>query len=179
MDKKPIIEENDEFKRKLLFLSALNREVRDKGIEFIVVGGSAVELYSFGKYQSGDIDIISSGSQSIAEILLQNGFMKRGKDFISEELGIFIEIPGRTLSGDAGRVRTFVFGEDMSVQVIGIEDLIIDRLQSCVFWKYETDCEWAETLIGKYRNEMDMVYLMQRAGEEKVELELSRILQDE
>ncbi|MGC2062473.1 MAG: hypothetical protein WA610_05800 [Thermodesulfovibrionales bacterium] len=176
MDKKPIIEENDEFKRKLLFLSALNREVRDKGIEFIVVGGSAVELYSFGKYQSGDIDIISSGSLSITEILLQNGFTKKGKNFISEELGIFIEIPGRTLSGDPERVKTFVFGEDMSVQVIGVEDLIIDRLQSCVLWKYETDGEWAENLIGKYRDAMDLDYLIQRATEVKVDQELNRIL---
>jgi hypothetical protein len=29
MDKKPIIEENDEFKRKLLFLSALNRILKN------------------------------------------------------------------------------------------------------------------------------------------------------
>ena len=178
MDKKPIIEENDEFKRKLMFLSALNREVREKGIEFIVVGGTAVELYSFGKYQSGDIDIISSGGMSITEVLLDNGFIKKGKDFISEELGIFIEIPERVLSGDPGRVKTFVFGEDMSVQVIGIEDLIIDRLQSCVFWKYETDCEWAENLIGKYREEMDLPYLIQRATDEKVARELNRILKN-
>lgn len=178
MDKKPIIEENDEFKRKLLFLSALNKEVRGKGIEFVVVGGSAVELYSFGKYQSGDIDIVSSGAVSLAETLLQNGFTKRGKDFISEEIGIFIEIPGRTLAGDPGRVKTFVFGEDMSVQVIGIEDLIIDRLQACVLWKYETDCEWAQNLIAKYRADMDMGYLMSRATAEKVDQELNRILEN-
>lgn len=176
MDKEPIIKETDEFKKKLLFLASLNREVREKGIEFIVVGGSAVELYSFGKYQSGDIDVVSSGSDTLADILTENGFTRRGKDFISEELGIFIEIPGRTLAGDPGRIKTFVIQEGLEIPVIGIEDLIIDRLQACVFWKYETDCEWAENLLNKYRNELDMDYLTSRAQNEKVDSALNRII---
>ena len=100
-----IAEETDDFKRKLLFLCWLRNELKKDNVEFVVVEGSAVELYSFGKYLSGDIDIVSPASSRIGEKLENLGFVKHGKNWISKELRLFLEIPASTLAGDPSRVR--------------------------------------------------------------------------
>lgn len=171
-----IAKETDDFKRKLLFLCWLNSEMKRDGVDFVVVGGSAVELYSFGKYLSADMDIISSASHLIGEKLERLGFVKKGKDWISEELRLFIEIPSNVLAGDISRVREVEFDEDLSVKVIGIEDLIVDRLNSCVHWKYETDCEWASYLLKKFEKDLDLRYLKERAAMEHVDEKLKALM---
>jgi predicted nucleotidyltransferase len=167
--------EPDDFKRKLLFLCRLNSELKKDNIEFVVVGGSAVELYSFGKYLSGDIDIVSSASSIIGEKLEDLGFVKHGRNWISEELRLFLEIPASTLNGDPSRVREVEISEGLSVRIIGIEDLIVDRLNACVHWKYETDCEWASYLIRKFEKEIDSGYLKERAIKEQVDAKLTEL----
>ena len=170
-----IAEETDDFKRKLLFLCWLSNELKEDNVEFVVVGGSAVELYSFGKYLSGDIDIVSSSSSKIGEKLENLGFVKHGKDWISEELRLFLEIPASTLAGDPSRVWEVEISEGLSVKIIGIEDLIVDRLNACVHWKYETDCEWASYLIRKFESEIDSDYLKERAIKEQVDAKLTEL----
>ena len=167
--------ETDDFKRKLLFLCWLRNELKKDKVEFIVVGGSAVELYSFGKYLSGDIDIVSSGSYIIGEKLENIGFVKRGKEWVSEKLRLFVEIPARTIAGDPSRVREVEVLDALSIKVIGIEDLIVDRLNACVHWKYETDCEWASYLIRKFENEIDWDYLRQKARKEQIDAMLTEL----
>jgi predicted nucleotidyltransferase len=170
-----IAEETDDFKRKLLFLCWLRNELKKDNVEFVVVGGSAVELYSFGKYLSGDIDIVSPASSRIGEKLENLGFVKHGKNWISKELRLFLEIPASTLAGDPSRVREVEISEGLSVTIIGVEDLIVDRLNACVHWKYETDCEWASYLIRKFENEIDSDYLKERSIKEQVDAKLTEL----
>ncbi len=49
--------------------------------------------------------------------------------------------------------------------VIGIEDIIIDRMNACKHWKSKIDCEMAELLIAKYKKEIEWKYLLRKAGE--------------
>jgi hypothetical protein len=69
--------------------------------------------------------------------------------------------------------------DSLSIKVIGIEDLIVDRLNACVHWKYETDCEWASYLIKKFENEIDWDYLKQEAGKEQVDAKLTELARRE
>jgi len=48
--------------------------------------------------------------------------------------------------------------------MVGLEDLIIDRLNACKHWKSETDCEMATLLVARYREELDRAYLERRAA---------------
>jgi hypothetical protein len=65
--------------------------------------------------------------------------------------------------------------EGLSVTIIGVEDLIVDRLNACVHWKYETDCEWASYLIRKFENEIDSDYLKERSIKEQVDAKLTEL----
>ena len=52
----------------------------------------------------------------------------------------------------------------MRCVVIGLEDLILDRMNACRHRKSEVDCEMAELLVVRYREELDWVYLEKRAA---------------
>jgi len=171
-------ETEDEVAKLLAFGSWLTRKVKERGKQPpVIVGGSAVEIYTLGRYVSGDIDLIGS-RDLIKDILLSSGyFREEGRFFVSEELGLFVEVPDRHLAGDLNRVRRVELPElGGEVYVIGIEDLIVDRLLACVFWKSKGDCEMAQFLLKKYAGEIDLEYLTERAEKEKVIDKLRDIL---
>jgi len=170
-----IKEETNELKKMLMFMAWLNKKIREKGLKSlpILVGGSAVELYTFGFYVSGDIDLVTENKEEIKDVLLSTSLFKEvGRILYSEELGIFVDIPDRVLAGSYEKVRTIKIPElEAEIRVIGIEDLIIDRLNACIHWKSQSDCEIARFLFEKYKNELDMDYLKDRAKKEKLPLE--------
>ncbi len=177
---KEIEKEKDIFKKHLLFSAWLSKELKQKNILTpIIVGGSALEIYTGGFYLTGDIDIVSPYREEIEKLLLDTGYFKKvGKNLISDKLGLFLEIVDEKLAGDLSKVTTIKLKEDLEIKVIGVEDLIIDRLNACVHWSSYSDCEWAEILFEEYKNNIDIQYLKNRAIEEKVEEKLEEILRN-
>ena len=151
----------DEVEKLILLGAWLTEEAEKRGIRPpVVVGGSAVEIYTLGYYKSGDIDLVGP-REFVKEVLLSSGyFREEGRFLISDELGLFVEVPGDRLDGSYEKVREVKVPElGVKAYVIGIEDLVIDRLKACVFWKSEDDCLWAKYLLEKYREEIDLNYL--------------------
>ena len=178
-----IKEETDIFKKHLLFSVWITNTLKEKGYNLpIVVGGSAVEIYISPFYVSGDIDFVFPNRKEFEDIILSTGlFKKQGKNYISDELGIFAEIVDDELSGSLSKVREIkveIEGKEYAINVIGIEDLIIDRLNACVHWKSESDCELAQILLRGYEKELDIDYLQKRAKEERVENKLREIIEE-
>lgn len=146
-------------------MSLLTRETELKNIKPIVVGGTAVDFYTNGVFQSNDIDII--GSRKIIGDILENtfGFKRSGRHWIDEQIGIFIEVPGDYLAGSKDKITTMTV-EGLKLYIIGIEDLIIDRMAACQEWKSETDCRQAHYLIRYYQSRIDLEYLTEKAKQE-------------
>ena len=168
----------DEVEKLILLGAWLTEEAEKRGIRPpVVVGGSAVEIYTLGYYKSGDIDLVGP-REFVKEVLLSSGyFREEGRFLISDELGLFVEVPDDRLDGSYEKVREVKVPElGAKAYVIGIEDLVIDRLKACVFWKSEDDCLWAKYLLEKYREEIDLNYLKERAKEDKVVAKLEDIL---
>ena len=55
-----------------------------------------------------------------------------------------------------------------SAYVLGLEDVIVDRLAACVHWSSENDCRWADVLVGAHKAELDLDYLTAQAHEAEV-----------
>jgi len=145
---------------KFLVLAEINRRATDKPV---LVGGGAVEFYSFGQFVTGDLDLCAR-TPALAAILVDMGFKKEGMYFIRGKLFIHPLGPGFT-----GRSDEVAIGKKgLKIRVISLEDLIVDRLNSCKWWKYQLDCEQARYLLNTYRGRLDRDYLEERAAQEQV-----------
>ena len=161
--------------RRLWALGVITEALAPHGVTPILVGGCAVEFYTGGGYATRDVDIALPGIPAFATIMSDLGFSREGRHWFREDLSLAIEAPAEQLHGDLNRVTQVRVGDGL-VQVIGIEDLIIDRLNAAVHWRSGEDRRWAVRLIAAYRDEMDLDYLRRRAFEEETVEALDEIL---
>jgi excisionase family DNA binding protein len=157
----------DKLKRQLFVVGIFTRELKKHNLKPVVVGGFAVEFYTAGGYNTGDIDLVFSDNVLLGEILSGMGFVKSGRHWVNKELEVYVEAPGSRLT--AGEIEHLVEVEieGLKTYFIGIEDLLIDRLNALVHWKSEDEANWVkELLLINYKN-MDWQYLETRALEEK------------
>jgi len=156
----------DPLQKRLLFMGMLTKTLEKEKIKPIVVGGHAVEFYTAGGYNTRDIDIVFSDQKLLNEKLLALGFKKENRHWYNQELDIAIESPASGLSGEEYERITVVDIQGLTVQIIGIEDIIIDRLNAYVHWKSTDDGYWARELLLMYEKEIDKKYLERRCKEE-------------
>jgi hypothetical protein len=136
-------------------LSEISRRMKDKPI---LVGGSAVDLYSLGGFSSIDLDLVVKRKE-IEPVLSEMGFKQKGKYYQRKD--DFIDVVGSDIRDK--RVQTVTVKGSGKIKVIGVEDLIVDRLCACKFWKSKTDCEQAEFLLKGYGKKLDRGYLEEKA----------------
>jgi hypothetical protein len=133
-----------------------------------IVGGFAVELYTQNSYSTADIDIIFSRRDIANTLLLDLGFEKEGKSWYHPKLEVSIEIPNDMLEdADNDKITILKMENDRKVYVIGIEDIILDRLRACIHWKSTDDCEWAFRLFKTHFDHLDLNYMKQSAERDK------------
>lgn len=159
--------EPNELKKKMLLVGYLTERLSKKGGSLFLVGGQAVETYTAGQFTTGDIDITTTNQAATEEKLSQLGFAREGMVWLNEKLGVAVHIVG-TYPTKSEKVRTVKVGP-YRVSVVGVEDLIIDRLAAAKFWKSRRDAEQAIVLFNGFRKSIDLEYLRNRAREEKVD----------
>src|SRR4030066_1569438 len=151
-------------KRQLLMAALITNLLEQKGKNApIVIGGCALSYYSREVYFTADIDLAYADREALDAVLKDIGFKKQGRYWVNEKLKIAIEVPSLVLVGEDSPVEVVDLGEGLQCKIIGIEDLIIDRLNACKYWKSEIDCEMAELLIRRYTREIDWLYLEKKA----------------
>ncbi len=151
-------------KRQLLLVVLISKLLTDRGKEApIVIGGCALAYYSREVYFTADIDLAYSDRESLNDVLISIGFIKKGRYWVNEVLNIAVKVPTSSLPDEDAPLEIVEFEEGLQCKIIGIEDMITDRLNSCKYWKYEVDCEMVELLIRKYHRELDWKYLEEKA----------------
>jgi len=120
--------------RKLFVVGILTFELRKLGITPVMVGGSAVEFYTSGAYMSLDIDLVIKNEKATKDLLKKMGFENEGRHWYLPDYEIDIEFVGLDLHGSNEKL-TKVNVDKYEVFVIGIEDLIVDRLCACKYIK--------------------------------------------
>ena len=168
MNKEEIIElirqTESPLKRQLLTVALVSHLLKKKGKEVpIIIGGLALSYYTREVYFTADIDLAYSDREALDEVLREIEFEKKGRYWVSEDLKIAIEVPVGVLAEEDSPLEIVELGPELQCQIIGIEDLIIDRLNACKHWKSEIDCEMAELLVVRYLKELDWDYLEKRA----------------
>ena len=123
--------------RHIKIVLVISKALSDLKIEPILVGGGAVEFYTMGGYTTVDIDLIAPSGKNIDIRLTGLGFDKRGKNYVNDDLDIFLEFPSSSLSEGADYNELDI--EDGKIRIISIEDLIVDRLNAFKWWNSTID----------------------------------------
>jgi hypothetical protein len=144
----------------------------------IVVGGLSVSIYTRNEYSTFDVDMVYPSYNLADKILGEMGFIKEGRHWYSEELEIAVEIPDDVLAGDTKRIVKLNLSDkkDDYIYVIGIEDLLIDRINALAHWKSKEDGEWAERMYQAYKEQIDKDYFIAKARENRIEEQVEYLL---
>lgn len=166
-------------RRRLLALGLLTERLAKHGIEPILVGGAALEFYTAGGYATTDVDLAMTTSQEVHEVFAGLGFEREGRYWHHAELDLLFEAPAPAgLPGeDAPRTETDVDG--LRIVVIGIEDLLIDRLRAWVHWHSDEDGRWTRRLAFLYSERIDWRYVLDRVADVPEEAQAARQLRKE
>jgi len=164
-------------KRRLWILAVITEAMKSIGKRPILIGGEALEYYTLGGYTTGDIDIALPSTKDVDIIFSKLGFHKEGRYWIREDIDALIEAPTSDLAGEDAPL-TEVEIEDMRCYIIGLEDLIIDRLNGYVHRQWEDDRRWVKRLISLHTQEINKEYLFRKAGEQGTEEALAKIYQE-
>lgn len=164
-------------RRRIFIVAILTEALKPSQVRPILVGGGAVEFYTFGGYATADVDLVISNRRLLGQMLEKLNFIPDGRFWYREDLNVVIECPDEVLAGDLDRVLEVEI-EGMICTVIGIEDLIVDRLNSYVYWAYEDDKRWVGQLIASQGSQLDMDYLLSRLDEEKTRQTFEKILDE-
>ena len=171
--------ESEPRRRRLLALGMLTKRLAKHGIEPILVGGAALEFYTAGGYATTDVDLAMTASQEVHEAFAALGFEREGRYWHHAELDLLFEAPAPAgLPGeDSPRTETEVDG--LRIVVIGIEDLLIDRLRAWVHWRSDEDARWARRLAFLYAERIDWHYVLDRVASVPEEANAARQLRKE
>lgn len=162
--------DKDKFDKMMLTAAIITEQLEPLGIKPIIVGGLSVEIYTMNGYTTYDIDFVLNGYETASQVLEQLEFRKIGKDYVHPVIGVTLEIPSNTLTGDYDKVTEVPVG-DRKVYVIGIEDIILDRLRSAVHWQSGVDREWGFRMLLMYYEDIDFDYIRSQLQGSKEELE--------
>ncbi|GBE01879.1 hypothetical protein BMS3Bbin06_00702 [bacterium BMS3Bbin06] len=174
----------DPVKKRAYFIGLLSEEIKKRGAKPpIVVGDEAVEIYTQGGYTTGDIDL-KAPKNYLEEVLSEWNFLKKGRLWFNKEMDIYIDWLGETL--DEGReaeerVNSIIVADGLTINVISVEDLIIDRLNAAKWWKDEDSFMWAKVLVrvkDAMGEAVDLEYLRKRAASEQIEELLDKVLKN-
>ena len=164
-------DEADPRRRRLLALGLLTAHLAPLDIEPVLVGGGALEFYTAGGYATHDMDLALSHGPDVDAAFAAMGFRKEGRFWYHADLDLLFEAPAPSGLPGEDAPRTEVEVEGLRIVVIGVEDLLIDRLRAWVHWKSEEDGRWTRRLAHLYAHRLDWRYLRQRTNDTPEEAE--------
>ncbi|MDO5380209.1 MAG: hypothetical protein Q4E98_04980 [Acidaminococcaceae bacterium] len=151
-------------------------ELKKYGNDLVIVGGSAVEFYSAASYMTRDVDFIPRDIEGLKETMVELGFKNDGNAiWYHPDAAIVIEFPKGPLDGSYDKV-CIVETPYGNVNIIGIEDIIIDRACGVQYWNDSS--EWTKYLLMAHFENIDFEYLKKRAAEACCEQVLEKIIED-
>lgn len=150
----------DDFVKRLEVASLISQNLAEMGTTSVVVGGSAVEFYTWATYATQDIDFIVTDPTHVKECMEQLGFKNNGAVWSFPETDLIVEFPAGPLDGRFDKIQP-VKTSVGTLDIIGIEDIIIDRSARKQYWG-DAD-EWAKYMVMAHHDVLDWDYLKERA----------------
>ena len=167
---KEMKEERDPFRKRIFFLGVLTSKLKESGVNSILVGGEAIDLYTAGNFSTSDIDLVVDNKAITERLLNRFGFGKQGNGlWFNSDLNIVVQVIDQSYSGDPDRLKKFKV-KNYELRVAAPEDLIQNRLYSAKFWKSnpQRDMEESIALLQIFADSIDNSYLDKLAKENDI-----------
>jgi hypothetical protein len=158
--------------RKLILLGLINKFL-PKNERAVLVGGSLVQFYSAGAYESLDIDTVVSSRDAVARLMREAGFREDTRGFEDAGSGLVLDLSTKPLRPTEEVID--VRFEDLTVPMLSIEDAIVDRLLAAKYWRSAVDFEQAFLLYAVVPGRVREKVLLERAERNDVEDTLAAI----
>jgi hypothetical protein len=175
-----------EFVEALRLIGSAMAELRAANLQCpVLVGGAALQLWTTGRYVSGDFDLVGVDPAPMEAALIARGFRRedrpghllRGLYHPSLDIGVEF-VSGQLFDGhaDRDRLRLVAIAPDSQVLVIPVEDVIADRLGQFVSHPRASRALLRQAVLAwSLATEIDRPYLDQRIRAETLEeLDLAR-----
>lgn len=112
----------------------------DRGIDTVLVGGLAVEIYSHNLYLTKDIDMVNTSytpTKILRGAMAELGYIKRGRVYVNDTTSVTVEFPSAPLSvGDELITQTTTVSTNAGdVPILMVEDVVKDRLAAFIHWR--------------------------------------------
>lgn len=166
------------FQRTIYVMSILTEELERKGIKPVIIGGAAVEFYTRDWYATADIDLAIDKKyrDEFNEVMGEYGFDKEGRMWVREDLNLYMEIPGEFEDISQERL-TEVETDEGHAYVIGLEDIIFDRIEAAEHWNSRSDKEQAVRIGSIFYDDIDWDYVRRKCREDFSEDALNEVLE--
>ena len=163
---------------KMLLLGYITYRLEKGKQHVFLVGGQAVETYTAGQFTTGDMDITTTDSKATGRVLASLDFEEIGMIWLNKRLGVAVHIVGQFPNANPDKARNIEVGP-YNVNVIGVEDLIVDRLAHVKFFNVAGDMEKAKVLYTNFKRQIDENYLREIAKKRGVEdiLDQAKVLE--
>jgi len=168
---KELKQESDLFKRRMFFVAFYTQKLKENGVDAILVGGEAIDLYTAGSFASADIDLVVNNKVITEKLLNRFGFAKQDNTlWFNEDLNIVVQVIAESYTGDTEKLRKFKL-KKYEIRVAAPEDLIAKRLYSMKFWKSNPKLEFEQSvaLLALFSDSIDNQYLNRLARKDDTE----------
>jgi hypothetical protein len=131
----------------------------------IVVGGTAEEFWAHDDYHPTDLDLIPRPSPADENAFLELGLKRKGRFWIHPDLPVATEFP-HDPSFEVRRTSDKRIA-GVTVKLIGVDDLYLDRLQQTTMTESTSDQHFASLLAVAAANwdQLDWKYIERRIRE--------------
>ena len=164
------------FEAALRMFAEVSEAMASRGLNRpVLVGGAAVEFYTFCAINTGDFDLCSPIQPELEEELQRHGFVRPSgpgrstRGWIHPGLGVGFEVVGRSpLDRQADRDRFLLvdgFVPGTAFTVISVEDLIADRMGQFASGTAREMRGQAQALLSLHPD-VDLTYLERRIRHE-------------
>lgn len=144
----------------------INEIMGEHQIKPVVVGGLALEIYTRYGYFINDLDIVLKNNGLLKSVLDKLGLTAQGKYWYCSELAVGLDIhPLNTSRINMDMLTLIKLTSGRQLYVVGMEDLILDRIRIYYGNGSGYDLGWAMRIYKIYRGDINMDYLMEKASE--------------
>lgn len=137
----------------------VSNQLREKGIDSILVGGACVSIYSHNRYQSYDLDFVTyEDMKKVTAALNELGFQKDGKYFSHPKCKYFIEFVSPPVSIGNEPIHHFAYHQTSlgTIKMLNPTDSVKDRLAGFYHWDDRQSLDQAITLCKEIPQAIDL-----------------------